>query len=177
MSALADLLLHPVRLRVVQALAGRELSAAQLRTRLPDVPQATLYRHLDRLREGGVLEVVAERPVRGAVERTFRLVASKVSLRGADLDDTTADDHRTYFATFLGTLLGDFDRYLDDEDADLEADGVSYRQVPLWLSDEEVHEVLADLRAVLAARLDQTPGGPGRRRRTVTIVTLPAPDG
>ena len=176
MSALADLLLHPVRLRVVQALAGRELSAAQLRTRLPDVPQATLYRHLDRLHDGGLLEVVAERPVRGAVERTFRLVASKVSLSGADLAGTTADEHRTYFATFLGTLLGDFDRYLDDEGADLEADGVSYRQVPLWLSDEEVHEVLADLRAVLAARLEQPPG-PGRRRRTVTIVTLPDPDG
>ena len=43
----AGLLLHPVRLRIVQAfLGGRRLTTAQLRTALPDVSPATLYRQV-----------------------------------------------------------------------------------------------------------------------------------
>lgn len=64
-NARANLLLHPVRLRIVTAAAGRELTAADLAAALPDVPQATLYRHLKRLVDGGMLAVVAENPVRG----------------------------------------------------------------------------------------------------------------
>lgn len=174
MSELVDLLLHPVRLRVVQALLGRELTVGQLRERLPEVPQATLYRHLERLRQGEVVEVVAERPVRGAVERTLTVRAERASLGAADLTDVTPDEHRAYFATFVATLLDDFDKVLDTPDVDLAAEGVSYRQVPLWLSDAELGDTLAAVREVLAARLDHGPSA-GRRKRVVTIVTLPDP--
>ena len=70
----AELLLHPVRLRIVQAFLGEgELTTADLRARLTDVSPATLYRQVATLAAGGVLEVAAERRVRGAVERTYRL--------------------------------------------------------------------------------------------------------
>ena len=41
--------------------------------RLPDIPQATLYRHIAVLADAEVLEVADERRVRGAVERSYRL--------------------------------------------------------------------------------------------------------
>jgi len=70
----ADLLLHPVRLRIVQAFLGdRALTTGELRAELPDVPPASLYRHIARLVDAGVLGVVSERRVRGAVERTYIL--------------------------------------------------------------------------------------------------------
>ena len=70
----SDLLLHPVRMRIVQALLGdRELTTAQLQGELPDVPAATLYRQVAALLNGGALEVTNERRVRGTYERTYRL--------------------------------------------------------------------------------------------------------
>jgi hypothetical protein len=42
------------------------LTTTQLRAELPDVPPASLYRHVARLVERRVLSVVAERRVRGA---------------------------------------------------------------------------------------------------------------
>lgn len=67
-------MLHPVRLRILQAFRGRSaMTARELAERLADVPQATLYRHLGALTDGGVLRVVEERRVRGAVERVFAL--------------------------------------------------------------------------------------------------------
>lgn len=48
----ADLLLHPVRMRIVQQLiAGDPQAILQLAQRLGDVPQATLYRHMKLLLE------------------------------------------------------------------------------------------------------------------------------
>lgn len=186
MSTRAELLIHPVRLRILQALAGRTLTTAGLRDRVPDVPQATLYRHIDRLLDAGVLAVVDERQARGAVERTYALVEGTAHVGADELAGATHTDHVTWFATWLAGLLDQFDRYLEtsgspeahpaDPDApitlDLEADAVSYRQVPLWLDDDEARALLEDLREVLRPRLELGPT-PNRRRRLVSIVSMP----
>ncbi|MGY1718972.1 MULTISPECIES: helix-turn-helix domain-containing protein [unclassified Blastococcus] len=168
-----DLLLHPVRLRVVQAfLGGRTLTTGEVRSALPDVPVASLYRHVGVLADAGVLEVVGERRVRGAAERSYRLVSSAAEVSADDLATMTGEDHRRAFTTFVASLLADFDRYLDRGEPDLVRDGVGYRQVGLWLTDAEFDELLTELRGVLQARLANRPGDE-RRRRLVGLVNLP----
>jgi len=174
-----ELLLHPVRLRVVQAFLGeRTLTTADLHAELPDVPQATLYRQVGVLAEAGVLVVVGERKVRGAAERSYRLDLAAASVGPEDAAAMTADEHRRAFAVFVAGLLADFDRYVaraaaDGAGPDPAADRVGYRQVAVWVTDEEFDELAADLREVLAARMENRPGG-GRRRRLVATVHLPA---
>jgi Helix-turn-helix domain len=174
--ATADLLLHPVRLRIVQAFLGdRTLTTADLRTELPDVPVATLYRHVGVLAEAGVLAVVGERKVRGAAERSYRLVTEAASVGAAEAAAMSVDDHRRAFATFVAALLADFDRYADaaaGPGLDPAADRVGYRQVALWLDDEEFTALVTELREVLTARLALGPDGV-RRRRIVSQVFLP----
>lgn len=174
--ATADLLLHPVRLRIVQAFLGdRTLTTADLRSDLPDVPAATLYRHVGVLAEAGVLAVVGERRVRGAAERSYRLVTEAASVGAADAAAMSVDEHRRAFATFVAALLADFDRYADaaaGPGLDPAADGVGYRQLALWLDDEEFTELVTELRAVLTARMALEPDGV-RRRRIVSQVFLP----
>ena len=130
--ATADLLLHPVRLRIVQAFLGdRTLTTADLRSELPDVPAATLYRHVGVLAEAGVLAVAGERRVRGATERSYRLVTEAASVGAEDAEQISADEHRRAFATFVAALLADFDRYADARGPtlDLAADGVRRRRI------------------------------------------------
>ena len=174
--ATADLLLHPVRLRIVQAFLGdRTLTTADLRSELSDVPAATLYRHVGVLAEAGVLAVVGERRVRGAAERSYRLVTEAASVGAADAAAMSVDEHRRAFATFVAALLADFDRYADaaaGPGLDPAADGVGYRQVALWLDDEEFTALVTELRAVLTARTALQPDGV-RRRRIVSQVFLP----
>ena len=172
--ATADLLLHPVRLRIVQAFLGdRVLTTADLRVELADVPLATLYRHVGTLAGAGVLAVVGERKVRGAAERSYRLVAEAASLTADEVAAMTTEDHRRAFTTFVASLLGEFDRYLARGDIDLARDGVGYRQVGLWLTDDEFGDLLVDLRGVLQQRLAHQADGV-RRRRLVSTIHLPA---
>ena len=171
--ASADLLLHPVRLRIVQSLlGGRARTTGQLREDLPDVAPATVYRHVATLLDAELIEVTDERRVRGAVERTYRLRDPAPSVGPEEAAAMSPDQHRQAFLTFVAGLLGGFDRYLEGGDVDLGRDLVGYRQAAMNLTDEETRELLADLAAVLRPRLEQAPA-PGRVRRMLTTVLLP----
>jgi DNA-binding transcriptional ArsR family regulator len=171
----ADLLLHPVRLRIVQAFLGdRALTTTQLRSELPDVSPASLYRHVARLVEAGVLAVVAERRVRGSAERTYVLRAGAATVSLDDLAKMSREDHRQAFMAFVAGLIADFDRYLERDQIDLLRDRVSYRLMGLWLTDQELAELASDLFAVLQPRLANPPAT-YRKRRILATVLLPGP--
>jgi uncharacterized protein len=172
----ADLLLHPVRLRIVQAFLGdRALTTSTLNAELADVPAASLYRHVARLVNAGVLAVVAERRVRGALERTYVLRVSAASIGLDEVAQMSADEHRQAFMAFIAGLLGDFDRYLARGDIDPLRDGASYRLAGLWLDDAELAELLREVQRVFQPRLANPPA-PGRRRRILGTVLLPGED-
>jgi DNA-binding transcriptional ArsR family regulator len=175
MSTTADLLLHPVRLRIVQAFLGeRRLTTAQLRTELTDVPPATLYRQINALVDAGVLEAAAHRPVRGAVERTFRLRVDRATVARQELAAMSPGQHRAAFLVFVAGLLADFDRYLDSGDVDLLRDLVGYRQAGFYCTDDELRECIVALQAAIHPWITAGPG-PGRSRRMFTTVLMPAP--
>nr|BFD80605.1 hypothetical protein StreXyl84_00060 [Streptomyces sp. Xyl84] len=69
-----ELLLHPVRMRIVHAMHdGRTRTTTELCALLPDVSKATVYRHVGLLADGGLLAVEGEQRVRGSVERRYQL--------------------------------------------------------------------------------------------------------
>lgn len=172
----ADLLLHPVRLRIVQAFLGdRALTTTELRSELPDVPAASLYRHVARLVNAGVLGVVSERRVRGAVERTYILRVAAANIGVGEFEKMTVDEHRQAFTAFVAGLLGDYDRYLARGEIDPVRDGVSYNLAAMWLDDDELGELRRDIARIFGPRLANAPG-PGRKRRILGSVLLPGED-
>lgn len=174
--ATADLLLHPVRLRIVQAFLGdRALTTSELAAELADVPAASLYRHVARLVNAGILAVVAQRRVRGAIERTYVLRVSAATIGPNELAAMSAEEHRQAFMAFVAGLIGDFDRYLARGNVDLARDGVSYRLAGLWLDDNEYAAVLRKLNRVLQPGTANPPGN-GRKRRILGYVLLPGDD-
>lgn len=171
--ASADLLLHPIRLRIVQAFLGdRALTTSELRTELPDVPAGSLYRHVARLVDGGVLSVVSERRVRGALERTYVLRTAAARIGLDEVAKMTADEHRQAFLAFVAGLIGDADRYLSRAEVDPLRDGASYNLAAMWLDDAEFTEFLREFVTVIQPRLANAPA-PGRKRRILATVLLP----
>ena len=169
-------------MRLIVALgAGAPMTAAELQERMPDVPPATLYRHLNVLRRGGILAVAEEprtrpaeeRRARGAVERHFVLHSGAASLRQGDLANATPDDHLRWFASFVASLLGAFGRYVAVGTPDLARDGVGYREVVLQLSDAELATMGTALNAAVMP-FAANPPGDGRTARLLATVLLPA---
>src|SRR3954463_15009239 len=107
-----DVILHPVRMRIIQYLINQQLTAQQLKELLPDIPQASLYRNLKKLVETEVIHIVDEIPNRGTVEKVYSIHdPSKTSISPKDLNKLTKDDHLSLFIKFMANLMGDYERY------------------------------------------------------------------
>jgi DNA-binding transcriptional ArsR family regulator len=170
-----DLLLHPIRMRLVQAsIASSGMTVNDFGRRLADVPPATLYRHLNTLVEAGILTAVDERKVRGTVEKVYALQPAGLELTSAELAEAMPEDHMRFFTTFVAGLLGSFSRYLKGGDIDFVRDGVGYRQVTLQLSDAELMTMAGELSAVVMRSIANQPD-PGRRARVFTSILIPEP--
>jgi DNA-binding transcriptional ArsR family regulator len=153
-----ELLAHPVRLRIVHALSGgRTLTTSQLCKVLADVPKTTVYRHVAQLADGGMLEVDGERRVRGVVERSYRLRRERTLVDAETAASATSDEHRHIFAAAMAAMIAEFNGYLDRDDADPAADMVGYRQHTLWLTQDELSDLIQDMRAAILPRLANEP--------------------
>jgi DNA-binding transcriptional ArsR family regulator len=170
--ASVEVLLHPVRLRVVQRLLGqRQLTTADLAAELPDVAPATLYRHVAILVEAGVLTVVAQRRIRGAVERRYELSPEHASAGREDLATMSHEQLRTSFGIFTASLLAEFDNYLAGPDVDMAHDAVGFRTAALHLREDDVAELTERLRAAVQP---WTSPRAGARRHLFSTVLIPA---
>ncbi len=168
-----DTLLHPLRFRILRLMIdGVPRTPGMIGASLGDVPTASLYRHIRVLEHAGVLESVEERRVRGAVERTYRLAWERTDMSREAREAMTPDDHRRAFLAFMGGLVESLDQYLRADDTHPVADGLTYQEAALWLSDHE-HDAL--MRTVKAAVLEAQSNGPaaGRRRRSFAVVAIP----
>ena len=168
----SELLLHPVRLRIVLAFGAERLTTAQLADRLPDIAHATLYRHVAMLADAGVLDVVAQRRVRGGIERTYVLAADAGKLGPEAVSTMSKDEVRHGFGVFVGALMESLGRYLDDPAADLARDPVSFRQAALWVDEHELDALLGRIADALAPILDNEPTE-GRERLLLNTVLIP----
>lgn len=168
-----DLLLHPVRLRIVHSMSGgRILTTSDLCARLPDVPKTTVYRHVGLLAEAGLLEVEGEQRVHGAVERRYRLRRERPAIDPDTAASMSLDDHRRGFAAAIAGLLAEFNTYLGREHADPTADSVGYRQIPLWLTQEEVAGLISEVRSAITPKLNNKPA-PGRGLYLLSPILFP----
>ncbi|MEU0480113.1 helix-turn-helix domain-containing protein [Streptosporangium sp. NPDC006013] len=151
---------------------GRTLTTSQLCARIPDVSKATMYRHIDLLASGGVLEVADEQRVRGAVERRYRLRQDRAAIDADMIESLSLDDHRRGFATAMAILLAEFNAYLERDHADPVADLVGYRQHAVWLSRDELLEMISELRSAIAPRLANQ-STPGRAQYLLSPILFP----
>jgi DNA-binding transcriptional ArsR family regulator len=149
-------------MRILHAMsAGAVRTTADLCASLPGASQASVYRHVRVLADAGVLEVVGERRIRGAVERRYRLRAERAMIDRDLAASMSLDDHRSGFAAAMATLVAEFNAYLERE-PDPMNDSVGYRQVPVWLNQREIREMMAQLRDLILASKER---GRGRARR------------
>lgn len=168
-----ELLLHPVRLRLVHAFAGgRLLTTAELAARLPDVSQATVYRHVATLADAGILEVEGEQRVRGFVERRYRLRPGAATITPERAAAATREDHRKAFSTAMAVLLAEYEQYLADPSADPAADQVGYRQHTVWLTEDERARLIEGMRSAILPIIGNRPE-PGRTPYLLSPILFP----
>jgi DNA-binding transcriptional ArsR family regulator len=167
------LIFHPVRMRIITAVSGQHLTTRQLLKSIPEIPQATLYRHISALIKGGVIEVVELRKIRGVEERVLRMKGPP-SVTRRDLLGKTNAELEQMGMVFVSGLLSDIRRYLHGKKkADPVRDGVQISKVTLHLSDAELADLNGKILKLIFAASENPPKA-GRRGRIFSYTIIPS---
>jgi len=168
----ADLVIHPIRLQILQILTNGLLTTQEISDALPSIPKSSIYRHLKLLLTGGMVEVAETRSVRGIQEKVYRLLQSS-HLGPEDVVGLTKEDHLSYFTTYTTMLLQGFADYLRSiSEIDLLADRTGYTAAIIYASSAELDEFGSALNQAMS-RLIQNGPGAGRHRHKIAIITHP----
>jgi hypothetical protein len=154
-------------MRVVLALGSENLTTKQLRKRLPDVAQASLYRAIARLVDVGIVAVVEHRQRGGAMERVYRVA------QGPDGTHSMATTHGFVAAadTLARALSVDAAQWASDPD--WRAHEAHLRRDVLHLSPEQFSEFKNQLNAHVE-RAIATQDENHAKAMVVTVAAIPA---
>lgn len=166
MKDITDAIMNPVRQRIAQFLIlNKNGTVNKIAEELSDVPRPSIYRHVKRLLDAELIEVVEEKQIRGVVEKTYALVSPKT-------DEITNDDISLIIQQSLMAIAGNFAKYFKNENADPVKDMLSLSTSTLLLSDLELMEFLGKIGAVYNEVLHNKPNEE-RKPRSITIISSP----
>ena len=172
---LFELMVHPIRMRIVTAMSNDRVTAKDLAEALPDIPQTTLYRHINILVEGGLLEVVDEIPQRGTVERVLGFKVQP-SLSPEDLRGLSKEQYKDTFTLIMFNLLNEALRTLENlpegEEIDLLGSGFQFSECQLNLSDEEYQQMNQKILDIMVSAMGNKPSNE-RKRRVFAYMYIP----
>ncbi len=75
-----DYVIHPDRLRILQALMEEDKTIDEISKELKMIPQSSIYRHVNSLHESKIIKIAKTVRVRGTSERIYQIKGQK--LRG-----------------------------------------------------------------------------------------------
>jgi DNA-binding transcriptional ArsR family regulator len=167
-----DLFLHPVRMRIVQHLSKGVATVHELKEWMSDVPQATLYRHLNRLTKNKIIHIVDERKIRGAVEKTYAMQEDSPYMTVEELEQLSGEEHLKLFMTFLSSVTGQARSYLLNN-PDHSGDLFGYNQLDLYLTTEELKELNEGMNELLSKFKSNRPT---KENDKVSLIQMLIPD-
>lgn len=167
-------MMNPLRLKIVQEITLKGTATTkEIAEMFGDIPQATLYRHLNALLKHGIIEVVSENKVRGILEKVYAIKENPAEHINKNPAALTKDELAELFSHFIIGLLADFDGYLSrGENVNVVEDKLGFRSYPLYLTDEEFMEMMGEIYASIGRRLENRPSE-SRMLRKFSTVTMP----
>lgn len=166
MKNINEIILNPIRMRIIQELSVRQsITANELCERISDVPRTTMYRHINILLDNNILSVVAEKKVRGSLERTIALNISEITKH-----NTIENAAQNAFG-FLMSNYAKFHNYFSGEKPDPAKDRIFLNNTVLMMSDTEFDQFLVELRELILKYNYES--ADSRKARDISIISSP----
>ena len=161
---IAEVVLNPVRQRIFQYLLIHETGTVkEIRKALPDVPSASLYRHMKILADHSIIMVVGENRIRGTVESVYQLNKSALQI-----NDANGEAVQTALLGFCAS----FAKYFASGHANPKKDMLLMTTCTLTLTDEEFMEFLSEINQVAVKYMD-IGMKEGSKTRQITLISSP----
>lgn len=161
---MAEVVMNPVRQRIFQYFLLHETGTVKdIKKALPDVPSASLYRHVKILADSSILMVVGENRIRGTVESIYRLNKSALS---------AGEESGNAVQMSLLSICAAFAKYFSGGNADPERDMLLFTNCTLLLTDGEFSDFLSEINEV-ALKYMKVEAKADSKTRQITLISAP----
>lgn len=168
-----DVLTNPIKCKLfLEIQKCGETTAKHLSETFSDIPPATLYRYLKRMTNDRVLKIVSQTQIRGALEKTYAIGIDVTK----DFKDMLANNSgEAYMQSFMQYILGFaelFQDYCKQDNLDIINDKSGFSLSPLYLTNEELEELVRNVHEVIKPYSNNTPTT-GRKLRSIGVIISP----
>lgn len=171
-----DLFKNQIRFKIALELIDRDngLSIMQLNKLLSDVPQATLYRHVNAMLQDSLLKVVRLQRVGKVEEKIYALNTSGYKIKDEDWASATYEEKVNFVSFYFMYILQNYKNYHEKLITTDSADKATFSLVKLNLPDETFHSFQSELATLLekyyALSMEKEDN---ENKRTVSLVIIP----
>lgn len=136
----AEIIMHPVRMKISQLLMRNKkkgLTPLEMLKIIKDVPQATLYRHIQILLDSGIIHVIHEKKVRAVTEKYYAINEEAARYNTEEWRTLAKEEKLSYISSYQLALYTQYQDYLAklEEQHDIN-DGATFSLVEFQLNDE-----------------------------------------
>lgn len=174
-----EILMHPVRIKICQALMrNREngLTPLEMVKIIKDVPQATLYRHIQILLDSGIIRVIKVKKVKSVSEKYYTLNEEEARLDATEWNQASHQEKLDYVSYYQLSLMSQYQSYLEKlEKQNFKEDGATFSLVELKIDDESFKEFQNELNELMTKYYHITSKNNGKNAtvRTIAVTIIP----
>jgi len=169
----ADILLHPVRMKIVRSLMSQRtngLTPLQMVKVIKDVPQATLYRHIKVLEEENIIQVIKEEKIRAVTEKYYVLNEENAQINPEEWNSYSPADKLNFYSYYQLLLTNMYEDYLYQLD-ESKSDVSSFTIADLHLDTDEFHALQNELNELMKKYYHKS--NTNKEKRTIGLTIIP----
>lgn len=173
----AEVLMHPVRMKIIQALMLNKedgLSTLEMNSIIKDVPQATLYRHIQILTDESIIKIVKERKVRSVTEKFYAVNGDAARLKQEDWQRLSKEQKLNFISYYQLVFFSQYKNYLTSlEEKENTEDTATFSFVELSLSTEQFTHFEDELSSLFSKYMLMSNKNKENVSKTIAINIIP----
>ncbi|MEC0244317.1 helix-turn-helix domain-containing protein [Paenibacillus chitinolyticus] len=173
----AEILMHPVRMKISQVLMRNKdtgLTSLEMVKIIKDVPQATLYRHIQVMLDAGIIRVFKEKKVKSVAEKYYVLNELEAKLNVEEWKKASREKKLDYVSYYQLSLMTQYQIYLKKiEEQNTREDSATFSLVEMKLDEEQFRQFQHDLNELMMKYYHSVGKDTEAPVRTIAITIIP----
>ncbi|SHI46560.1 Helix-turn-helix domain-containing protein [Clostridium cavendishii DSM 21758] len=167
-----EVFMHPIRIKILHELIKKDrVTNKEILESFKGVPKSTLYKHISKLLNEGIIEVVHEKNIKNNFDKIYKIKINPIEEIEKLVQEKDSQKIINLFYNFTMTLLADVLKDDSRNIENLDKSCVGVRSYPIYLSDEEVLELMGEIRMSILKRLNNKATEKRKLRKLSTVLT------
>lgn len=169
-----NILVKPLTIKIIRLLTNNELTIKEINQKIDTVSKASLYRHIKKMYDEGIIKVVSERLINGITEKTYTFAIDGGGKLSLDyINKLSQKEYKTLFAQFIAMITGDFEDNFNDYELSYIKNKTKFSQILLYLSKDEQKEFNEGMNKLLTKYIDNKLDD-NREKKVLSFISMPS---